>query len=99
MRRRLDWHEPSAPPPHRYGHGNDVFALAAHPSGRLLASACTAKSAAAAAVWLWAAPDWTPLCQLAGHQLTVSQLAFSNSGRCGFCAHPRPEDVCLRFFL
>eukprot|EP00775_Hariotina_reticulata_P008436 gene8436-8618_t len=36
-----------------YGHGNDVFCACSSPSGRLIASACKAQSAGAAAVWVW----------------------------------------------
>ncbi len=63
-----------------YGHGNDVFCAAAAPNGRMLASACRAQTAAAAAVWLWCVGEWRPLGQLAGHTLTVTQLEFSHGG-------------------
>lgn len=65
-----------------YGHGNDLFALAADPTGTLLASACKAQTAAAASIWLWRMHNWTPCAApLQAHTLTVTQLAFSPDGR------------------
>ncbi|KAI8476319.1 MAG: WD40 repeat-like protein [Monoraphidium minutum] len=64
-----------------YGHGNDVFAAAASPCGRLVASACRAQGAAAAAVWVWEVGSWRAAAQLHAHALTATQLAFSPSGR------------------
>jgi elongator complex protein 2 len=64
-----------------YGHGNDVFCVCSSPSGRLLASACKAQSAGAAAVWVWEVGSWKPISQLSGHTLTVTQLEFSHDGR------------------
>ncbi len=65
-----------------YGHGNDVYCLAADPRGRYLASACRAQSAATAGIWVWdVAGKWVGLGALAAHTLTVTQLAFSPDGR------------------
>jgi len=64
-----------------YGHGNDVFCVCSSPSGRLIASACKAQSAGAAAVWVWEVGSWKPISQLSGHTLTVTQLEFSHDGR------------------
>lgn len=63
-----------------YGHGNDVFCVSASPSGRVIASACKAQSAGAAAVWVWEVGSWKSLAQLSGHTLTVTQLEFSPDG-------------------
>lgn len=63
-----------------YGHGNDVYCAAASPCGRLVASACRAQAAGAAAVWVWEVGSWRAVAQLPGHGLTVTQLAFSPGG-------------------
>ncbi len=51
-----------------YGHGNDVFCTAASHDGRYAASACVAKSAAAAEVWVWAIDSWKSVAQLQVNQ-------------------------------
>jgi WD40 repeat protein len=53
------------------------FAFSGDHSGRLLATASKAQSAAAAAIWLWDVDTWQPVGQLSAHQLTVTQLEFS----------------------
>jgi elongator complex protein 2 len=63
-----------------YGHGNEVYCLAADPRGELLASAARAQSPADAAIWLWDAARWAPAGALDAHALTVTQLAFSPDG-------------------
>lgn len=63
-----------------YGHGNEVFCVCSSPSGRIIASACKAQSAGAAAVWVWEVGSWKALAQLSGHTLTVTQLEFSPDG-------------------
>ena len=53
--------------------------VAAHPSGALVASACEARSASAASIWVWdASKDWRPLGKLAGATLTVVALHFAS---------------------
>lgn len=65
-----------------YGHGNDVFALAACPHGSCLVSACKAQSAAAADIRVWDVHAAEPCLQrLPGHSLTITQLRFSADGR------------------
>lgn len=64
-----------------YGHGNDVYCVAASPNGRVLASACRAQSAPTAAIWLWEVGSWKALGQLTAHTLTVTHLEFSPCGR------------------
>lgn len=58
-----------------------MYAMAADPTGRFVASACVARTAPAAAVWMWDARTWHPVGQLEGPSLTVTQLRFSRSGR------------------
>jgi elongator complex protein 2 len=49
-----------------YGHGDSLHAAAASPDGALLASACVAKSPAAAVIWVWdvAGRTWRGVAQL-----------------------------------
>lgn len=78
-----------------YGHGNDVFALAACPLGSCLVSACKAQSAAAADIRVWDVHAAEPcLQQLPGHTLTVTQLRFSRDGRFLLSAS-RDRSFCL----
>ncbi|XP_063239821.1 elongator complex protein 2 [Bacillus rossius redtenbacheri] len=63
-----------------YGHGYELYALAARADGRLLASACRATSPQHAAVLLWDTDSWQCTDRLESHQLTVTQLAFSPDG-------------------
>lgn len=64
-----------------YGHGAELFCVAASPSGDLLASACKAQTSSTAAVWLWDTSTWTALGSLTAHSLTVTQLQFSPDGQ------------------
>ena len=61
-----------------YGHGNDVYCLAASHDGRYAASACVAKSAAAAEIWFWAVGSWKGVAQVRAHTLTATALAWSH---------------------
>ncbi|KAL0035271.1 hypothetical protein WJX79_009557 [Trebouxia sp. C0005] len=63
-----------------YGHGAELFCVAASPSGDILASACKAQTTATAAVWLWDTTTWAALGSLTAHSLTVTQLQFSPDG-------------------
>lgn len=81
-----------------YGHGNDLAVVAAHHAGRLVASASVAQSAAAAAIWMWAAgEDWRPLGKLPGATLDVVALDFAGpcSGRDCLLAASRDRHVAL----
>nr|CAD7578290.1 unnamed protein product [Timema californicum] len=60
-----------------YGHGYELYSLAARPDGRLLASACKATDAQHAAILLWRTDSWKQVDRLTSHQLTVTQLSFS----------------------
>jgi elongator complex protein 2 len=42
-----------------YGHGHELFTVAASPDSRLVASACRASDPASAAVLLWDPDTWT----------------------------------------
>lgn len=64
-----------------YGHGAELFCLAASPSGDLIASACKAQTSSTAAVWLWDTKKWTAIGSLVAHGLTVTQLQFSPNGQ------------------
>ncbi|KAK0415976.1 hypothetical protein QR680_012228 [Steinernema hermaphroditum] len=64
-----------------YGHGFEVFAIAANKSGTLIATSCKASHADHAAIMIWDTDEWQRRCDLYAHQLTVTQLAFSPSGR------------------
>ena len=64
-----------------YGHGAELFCVAASPSGDLLASACKAQTSSTAAVWLWDTSTWAALGCLTAHSLTVTQLQFSPDGQ------------------
>ena len=63
-----------------YGHGAELFCVAASPSGDILASACKAQTTATAAVWLWDTTTWAAVGSLTAHSLTVTQLQFSPDG-------------------
>ncbi|XP_030846506.1 elongator complex protein 2 isoform X2 [Strongylocentrotus purpuratus] len=63
-----------------YGHGNEIFSVAAHPSGNIIASACKAAKPEHAAIILWDTSSWQQRGQLMAHSLTVTQLAFSHDG-------------------
>ena len=64
-----------------YGHGNEIYCVAAHPSGRFLASACRAQSTSTAGILIWDTKTWRSCTQLEAHSLTVTQLAFSPNGK------------------
>ena len=64
-----------------YGHGAELFCVAASPSGDVLASACKAQSSSTAAVWLWDTHTWAALGSVPAHNLTVTQLHFSPDGQ------------------
>ncbi|XP_068082377.1 elongator complex protein 2 [Anabrus simplex] len=64
-----------------YGHGFEIYALAAHPSGKYLASACKATRAEFAGIVIWNAETWKQHQMLMSHVLTVTQLEFSPDGQ------------------
>ncbi|XP_071811428.1 elongator complex protein 2-like [Apostichopus japonicus] len=64
-----------------YGHGFEIFAIASHPAGTLIASACKASKQEHANIMLWDTTTWRQVGELSAHSLTVTQLAFSHSGK------------------
>ncbi|KAL0268496.1 UNVERIFIED_CONTAM: hypothetical protein PYX00_010418 [Menopon gallinae] len=64
-----------------YGHGYEIYCLAARSDGSLLASACKATIPEHAGIILWNAKTWLLVQKLTSHQLTVTQMAFSPNGK------------------
>ncbi|XP_053966015.1 elongator complex protein 2 [Anastrepha ludens] len=64
-----------------YGHGFEIYALAATPDGKVLASACRATNETHAQIILWDTTTWKQIQKLAAHKLTVTQMRFSPNGR------------------
>uniref|UniRef100_A0A0K8UIX6 Elongator complex protein 2 n=1 Tax=Bactrocera latifrons TaxID=174628 RepID=A0A0K8UIX6_BACLA len=64
-----------------YGHGFEIYALAASPDGKVLASACRATNEEHAQIILWDTTTWKQIQKLAAHKLTVTQMRFSSNGR------------------
>ncbi|CAG9817395.1 unnamed protein product [Phaedon cochleariae] len=60
-----------------YGHGYEVYSLAASPDGKFLASACRSTKPEHAAILLWDTSNWKQIQKLMSHTLTVVQLQFS----------------------
>lgn len=60
-----------------YGHGYEIFSMAARHDGALLATCSKSTSPEHAAIILWDSKTWYQTQKLLAHQLTVTQLAFS----------------------
>ena len=60
-----------------YGHGSELFALAASHDGKLLASACKGKAKPHTDVILWNVSDWSIACRLSRHKMTVTKICFT----------------------
>uniref|UniRef100_A0A3B4BI07 Elongator complex protein 2 n=1 Tax=Periophthalmus magnuspinnatus TaxID=409849 RepID=A0A3B4BI07_9GOBI len=60
-----------------YGHGFEMFCLAADSGGTLVASACKATKMEHASILLWDTSSWRQVQALSYHTLTVTQMAFS----------------------
>ena len=60
-----------------YGHGYEVYSLAATSDGSLLASACKATNEEHARIILWDTKTWKQIATLASHNLTITQMRFS----------------------
>ena len=60
-----------------YGHGYELFSVAASPCGRLVASSCKSTDAESSKVILWDTKTWSQVAAVPGHSLTVTQLSFS----------------------
>ncbi|CAD5119082.1 DgyrCDS7727 [Dimorphilus gyrociliatus] len=64
-----------------YGHGYEIFALAARNDGGILASSCKAAKAEHASVILWNTSNWEIFQKLSYHNLTVTDISFSHDGQ------------------
>ncbi|KAF6209198.1 hypothetical protein GE061_014943 [Apolygus lucorum] len=62
-----------------YGHGYDVYSVAASHNGRFVATACKATAAEHARIILWNTDNWEKVHDFdgSGHSLTVTQMSFS----------------------
>ncbi|XP_014471257.1 PREDICTED: probable elongator complex protein 2 [Dinoponera quadriceps] len=60
-----------------YGHGYEIFCMAARHDGCLLATACKSTNLEHAAIILWSTTTWSQVQRLVSHQLTVTQMEFS----------------------
>lgn len=60
-----------------YGHGYEIFEIAATSNGKLLASSCRATNEEHAQIILWDTQTWKQIQKLPAHQLTVTQMKFS----------------------
>ncbi len=63
-----------------YGHGYELFCLAADPQCQLLVSASKAQKAEHASIIIWDPSDWSLIGKRTAHALTVSQMEFSPDG-------------------
>ncbi|CAB3402994.1 unnamed protein product [Caenorhabditis bovis] len=63
-----------------YGHGYEVYAVTVNPTGNVLATACKSSHAEHSVVILWSTSDWSKKAEIPGHQLTVTQIAWNQSG-------------------
>jgi elongator complex protein 2 len=64
-----------------YGHGNEVFCICASNDGELIATACKGTDTVQSAIRVWNTKTWKQVALLSGHNLTVTQLAFSHNDR------------------
>lgn len=64
-----------------YGHGYEIFSIAARSDGKFLATSSKSSSPEHAAIILWDTKTWSQSQKLSAHQLTVTQLAFSPDGK------------------
>ncbi|EFN82385.1 Probable elongator complex protein 2 [Harpegnathos saltator] len=60
-----------------YGHGYEIFCMAARHDGCLLATACKSTNLEHATIILWSCSTWSQVQKLVSHQLTVTQMEFS----------------------
>jgi len=64
-----------------YGHGYEIFCLAASPDGSVVASACKASKADYANILVWSTDTWKQMGSLNAHGLTITQMEFSHNGQ------------------
>ncbi|XP_015126218.1 probable elongator complex protein 2 [Diachasma alloeum] len=60
-----------------YGHGYEIFAMAARRDGRILATSCKSANAEHSSIILWSTKTWGQIQKLSAHRLTVTQMEFS----------------------
>jgi elongator complex protein 2 len=60
-----------------YGHGYEIFCMAAKHDGQLLATACRSSNQQHSGILLWDTNTWSIVQNLVFHKLTVTQIAFS----------------------
>ncbi|XP_050596608.1 elongator complex protein 2 [Bombus affinis] len=64
-----------------YGHGYEIFSIAARHDGSLLATACKSTSPEHSAILLWSTNTWIQVQKLMSHQLTITQMEFSPNNK------------------
>ncbi|XP_065174313.1 elongator complex protein 2 [Atheta coriaria] len=64
-----------------YGHGYELYALAASPDGKYIASSCKSTTLEHSAIIVWNTTNWQIVQKLLSHTLTIAQLAFSPDSR------------------
>lgn len=60
-----------------YGHGYELYAIAASSTGKLIASSCKASTLQHAEIIIWDSEKWKIIQKLSSHKLTVTQIKFS----------------------
>ena len=65
----------------RYGHGFEVYSVAASSDGKLIASACKASKPEHASIRVWDTATWKQIDLLSHHSLTITQIAFSHDSK------------------
>ena len=63
-----------------YGHGNDLYRVAADPKGRFIVSSSRAQEHMSAAIIVWDTSTWTEVARCAGHDLTVTCMDCNDRG-------------------
>lgn len=63
-----------------YGHGYELFSMAADPAGKILVSASRAQRPEHASILVWNIDERSLIGRLNAHTLTVSQMSFSPDG-------------------
>lgn len=60
-----------------YGHGYEIFSMAARHDAKILATACKSTSEEHSSIILWSSKTWSQVQKLYAHRLTVAQMEFS----------------------
>lgn len=80
-----------------YGHGNEVVRVTADAKSGLIASACRAQRERDAEIILWNGGTGVEICRLRVHELTVTDLKFSDDGnRLVSVSRDRSVGVCVK---